>query len=84
MGVNINYQFMKLLDTLWGNLVLISGLMSLIVYYNVITGGKRRPTRIKLGPNKVIDPIPTIMFSLITLSLVLMVVVSKVFLTPDF
>ncbi len=84
LSVNINYQFIKLFDTPWGNLVLVSGLMSIIVYYNVISGGRKRLMRIRLDPNKVIDPMPTIMFSLITLSLVLMVVVSKVFLTPDF
>jgi hypothetical protein len=84
LSININYQFIKLFNTLWGNLILVSGFMSLIVYYNVILGGRRKPMGIKVGTNKVVDPIPTIMFSLITMSLVIMVVVSKVFITPSF
>src|SRR5919112_3322868 len=39
-GINTNYQFYALFLTAWGNVILVAGILSLIVYCNVVSGGK--------------------------------------------
>ena len=82
-GINTDYQYYKLFYTLWGNIILISGTFSLIVYYNVISGGgKMRSIFIKLKmPIKFYNQTPVVLFSMITISLILMILISKVFIS---
>ncbi|MER5175093.1 MAG: hypothetical protein ABJB76_08060 [Candidatus Nitrosocosmicus sp.] len=78
-GINTDCQYYKLLNTFWGNMILISGVLSLFVYYNVISGGKIRSIFIKLKmPTKFYNQTPIVLFSMITVSLFLMILLSKV------
>ena len=80
-GINTNYQYYKLFNNYWGNLILLSGILSLFVYYNVLSGGKIRSIFIKLKmPLKFYDQTPIILFFMITISLILMILISKVFI----
>lgn len=80
-GINTNYQYYKLFNNYWGNLILISGILSLFVYYNVLSGGKIRSIFIKLKmPLKFYNQTPIILFFMITISLILMILISKVFI----
>ena len=80
-GINTNYQYYKLFYTTWGNIILISGILSLLVYYNVISGGKMRLIFIKLKlPGKFYNQTPIVLFSMITISLTLMILIAKVFI----
>jgi hypothetical protein len=80
-GINTNYQYYKLFYTIWGNILLISGLLSLMVYYNVISGGKVRLIFIKLKlPSKFYNQTPIALFSMLTISLALMLLIAKVFI----
>ena len=81
-GINTNYQYYKLFTTFWGNIIFIAGIFSLFVYYNVMSGGKIRSIFIKLKfPRKLYDRVPILLLFLITTSLILMVLISKVFIT---
>ncbi len=80
-SINTGYQYYKLFYTIWGNIILISGIFSLFVFYNILSGGKIRSILIKLKmPQKFYNQIPLVLFSLITVSLILMILVSKVFI----
>jgi hypothetical protein len=80
-GINNNFQYYKLFTTFWGNIILIAGILSLFVYYNVISGGKIQSFVIKLKfSRKLFNLIPLVLFSMITLCLMLMIIISKVFL----
>lgn len=79
-GINTNYEYYKLINTTWGNIILISGILSLLVYYNVISGGKMRLIFIKLKlPSKFYNQTPLALFSMITISLTLMILITKLF-----
>ena len=81
-GINADYQYYKLFNTFWGNMILISGVLSLFVYYNVISGGKMRSIFIKLKmPTKFYNQTPIVLFSMITVSLFLMILLSKVIIS---
>jgi hypothetical protein len=81
-GINNNFQYYKLFTTVWGNIILIAGILSLFVYYNVISGGKIQSFVIKSKfPRKLFNLIPLVLFSMITLCLMLMILISKVFIT---
>jgi hypothetical protein len=80
-GINNNFQYYKLFTTFWGNIILIAGILSLFVYYNVMSGGKIQSIVIKLKfPRKLFNSIPLILFSMITLCLMLMILISKMFI----
>ena len=79
-GINNNYRYYELLYTFGGNIVLMAGVLSLFVYYNVLSGGKKRP--ITVLPKKIKGfngQIPIMLFSMLTASLVLMIFISKGF-----
>jgi hypothetical protein len=79
-GINTDYQYYKLFFTFWGNAILISGILSLFVYYNIISRCKKRPIIIKLKkPLKFNNQIPLVLFSMITISLKLMIFISKIY-----
>ena len=81
-GINTNYQFHELFLTTWGNLILVSGILSLIVYGNVVSGGKISAIIIKLSKiPKLANQIPIAFFSMITVALTFMVVISRVYIT---
>ena len=79
-GVNTNYQFYALFLTFWGNMILVSGMLSLIVYCNVVSGGKVGAMIIKLSKlPELANPIPMVFFSMITITLTFMILISKVY-----
>lgn len=81
-GINTDYHYYKLFNTFWGNMILISGVLSLFVYYNIITGGMIRSIFIKLKmPTKFYNQTPIVLFSMITVSLFLMILLSKIFIS---
>ena len=83
-GINTDFQYYKLFYTGWGNIVLISGIFSLFVYFNIISGGGVRLILIKLKmPLKFYNQTPVILFSMITISIILMILISKVLLMVD-
>ena len=62
-------------------MVFISGILSLFVYYNVLSGGKNRSiTVISKKIKGFNDRIPIMLFSMLTMSLILMILISRVFL----
>jgi hypothetical protein len=80
-GIDTDYQYFKLFYTGWGNMILISGIFSLFVYYNIISGGMMRSIFIKLKmPLKFYNQTPVVLFSMITISIILMILISKVFI----
>ncbi len=79
-SINTNYQFYKLFLTFWGNMILVSGIVSLVVYYNIISGGKVSAVLIKPKKlPKLANQIPIVFFSMITVTLILMILISKGF-----
>lgn len=81
-GISTNYQFYSLFLTSWGNMILVSGILSLIVYCNVVSGGKISEMIIKLNKlPKLENHIPIVFFSMITITLTFMILVSKVYVT---
>ena len=79
-GINTNFQYFKLFSTMSGNIVVISGILSLFVFYNIVSGGKLRTILIMIdAPKDLYNKIPLIMFSLITLTLISMILLSKIF-----
>ncbi len=81
-GINTNYQFHALFLTSWGNMILVSGILSLIVYCNVVSGGKISEMIIKLNKlPKLANHIPLVFFLMITITLIFMILVSKVYVT---
>jgi hypothetical protein len=77
-GINTGYQYYKLFFTLWGNIILISGILSLLVFYNILSGGRLRLILIRLKmPQKFYNQVPIMLFCMITISLFLMILVSK-------
>ncbi len=81
-GLNTNYQFYALFLTSWGNMILVSGILSLIVYCNVVSGGKINAIIIKLNKlPKLANHIPIVFFFMITISLTFMIFISKVYVT---
>ncbi len=84
-GINTDYQYYKLFYTLGGRMILISGVFSILVFYNIISGGKMRSIFIKLKlPLKFYDQTPVVIFSMITISIILMILISKVFVSRYF
>jgi nitric oxide reductase large subunit len=80
-GINSNYRYYELFYTFGGNMVFISGILSLFVYYNVLSGGKNRSiTVISKKIKGFNDRIPIMLFSMLTMSLILMILISRVFL----
>jgi hypothetical protein len=80
-GINNNYRYYELLYTFGGNMVFISGVLSLFVYYNVLMGSKKRSITVISKKIKGFNGrIPIMLFSMLTVSLILMILVSKVFL----
>jgi hypothetical protein len=58
----------------------LAGIFSLIVYYNVISGGKIQSFVIGLKiSRKLSNKLPLVLLSLITASIMLMILISKVF-----
>jgi hypothetical protein len=83
-GIITDFQYNKLFYTWWGNVVLISGISSLFVYFNIVSGGGVRSIFIKLKmPKKFYNQTPIILFSMITISIILMILISKVLLMVD-
>lgn len=81
-GISTNYQFYSLFLTSWGNMILVSGILSLIVYCNVVSGGKISEMIIKLNKLPILpNHIPIVFFSMITITLTFMILVSKVYVT---
>ena len=81
-GISTNYQFYSLFLTSWGNMILVSGILSLIVYCNVVSGGKISEMIIKLNKlPKLANHIPLVFFLMITITLIFMILVSKVYVT---
>ncbi len=79
-GVNTNFQYYMLFYTTWGNVIVLSGIISLFVFYNIASGGKMRLILIKINaPKELINKIPLIMFSLITITLISMILLTKIF-----
>ncbi len=79
-GVNTNFQYYMLFHTTWGNVIVLSGIISLFVFYNISSGGKVRLILIKINaPKELINKIPLIMFSLITITLISMILLTKIF-----
>ena len=80
-GINSNYRYYELFYTFGGNMIFISGILSLFVYYNVLSGGKKRSTTVISKKIKGFNnQIPIMLFSMLTVSLILMVLISRVFL----
>jgi hypothetical protein len=80
-GINNNYRYYELLYTFGGNTIFISGVLSLFVYYNVLSGGRKRSITVITKKIKGFNGrIPIMLFSMLTLSLILMILISKVFL----
>ena len=81
-GIHTNYQFYELFLTSWGNLIFVSGILSLIVYCNVVSGGKIGSMIIKLKKlPKLANQVPIMFFSMITITLTFMILISKVYVT---
>lgn len=81
-GISTNYQFYSLFLTSWGNMILVSGILSLIVYCNVVSGGKISEMIIKLNKlPKLANHIPIVFFSMITITLTFMILISKMYVT---
>ncbi len=79
-GVNTDFQYYKLFSTLWGNGIILSGIISLFVFYNIASGGKLRSIIIKINaPKGLYNKIPLIMFGLITITLISMILLTKTF-----
>jgi hypothetical protein len=79
-GIITNFQYYKLITTFWGNIIVLAGIFSLIVYYNVISGGKIQSFVIGLKiSRKLSNKLPLVLLSLITASIMLMILISKVF-----
>jgi hypothetical protein len=80
-GINNNYRYYELFYTFEGNTIFISGVLSLFVYYNVLSGGRKRSITVISKKIKGFNGgIPIMLFSMLTLSLILMILISKVFL----
>jgi hypothetical protein len=80
-GINNNYRYYELFYTFGGKSVFISGILSLFVYYNVLSGGKKRSiTVISKKIKGFNDRIPLILFSMLTISIILMILTSNVLL----
>ncbi len=81
-GINTDYQFYALFLTPWGNMILVAGILSLIVYCNVVSGGKIGAMIIKLNKlPKLANQVPIVFFSMITITLTFMILISKVYVT---
>lgn len=80
-GINNNYRYYELFYTSGGNAVFISGILSLFVYYNVLSGGKKRSiTVISKKIKGFNDQIPLMLFSMLTISIIVMILASNVLL----
>jgi hypothetical protein len=77
-GINTNYRYHELFFTFWGNVILISGLLSLVVYYNIVSGGNIMALigKIKKSP-ELTSRIPILLFSMVTTALLSMILISK-------
>ena len=79
-GIVSNFQYYKLITTFWGNIIMLAGIFSLFVYYNVMSGGKIQSFVIRLKIHrKLSNKLPLLLLSLITASIMLMILISKVF-----
>ena len=77
-GVNTDFQYYKLFSTMWGNVIILSGIISLFVFYNIASGAKLRSILIKINaPKGLYNKIPLIMFGLITITLISMILLTK-------
>jgi hypothetical protein len=80
-GINNNYRYHELFYTFGGNVVFISGMLSLFVYYNVLSGGKKRSITVLSKKIKGFnDRIPLMLFSMLTISIILMILTSNMLL----
>jgi hypothetical protein len=81
-GINTNYRYHELFFTFWGNVILISGILSLVVYFNIVSGGNVIAIidKIKKSP-KLTNQIPIVLFSMITTALLSMILISKAVVT---
>jgi hypothetical protein len=60
----------------------VSGILSLIVYCNVVSGGKISAMITKLNKlPKLANQIPIVFFSMITITLAFMILISKAYFT---
>ncbi|MBA2268907.1 MAG: hypothetical protein H0W19_11335 [Nitrosopumilus sp.] len=79
-GVNSNFRFEDLVHTTKGNVILLSGSLSLIVYYHVLSGSKPN-SMTKLHKVLKLDKfVPHIMFGYLTAAMVSMILASVIIL----
>jgi len=79
-GVNSNFRFEDLVYTTKGNVILLSGSLSLIVYYHVLSGSKPN-SMTKLHKVLKLDKfVPHIMFGYLTAAMVSMILASVIIL----
>ncbi len=80
-GFNSNFQFEDLVYTTNGNVILFSGILSLIVYYHVLSGANLNSMVSKLHKVLKLNKfIPPIMFGFLTTAMVLMILASEIIL----
>ncbi|TVP40113.1 membrane protein of unknown function [Candidatus Nitrosocosmicus arcticus] len=80
-GFNSNFRFEDLAYTSKGNVILLSGSLSLIVYYHVLYGSKPSSMTSKLHKVLKLDKfIPNIMFGFLTAAMVSMILASVIIL----
>ena len=73
-GFNSNFRFEDLVYTTKGNAILLSGSLSLIVYYHVLSGSKPSSMTSKLHKVLKLDKfVPHIMFGFLTAAMVSMI-----------
>jgi hypothetical protein len=78
-GFNSNFQFEDLIHTTKGNVILLSGSLTLIVYYHILSGSRGNSVTSKLHKALKINKfIPYIMFSFLSIALVSMILASAV------
>jgi hypothetical protein len=78
-GLNSNFQFEDFIHTTKGNIILIGGSLSLVVYYHVLSGSKPNSVASKLHRVlKLTKFIPYIMFGFLTATMVSMILASAI------
>jgi hypothetical protein len=76
-GLNSNFQLEDFIHTTKGNIILVSGSLSLVVYYHVLSGSKPNSVASKLHKVlKLTKFIPYIMFGFLTVAMVSMILAS--------
>jgi hypothetical protein len=83
MFTNITFDLNKLLYTLWGQIVIIGGLLSIPSYLTVLLRYRRRIITLKLNKRqnikKDVVPLNYLLFGLLTITIFVMIYVSQLF-----